>query len=415
MSILHPKRRKAAIAFIFVTAVLDILSMGVIMPVLPSLIEEFAGSDAAAGIWNGAFVAMWAAMQFLASPVIGSLSDRYGRRPVILISCAGLALDWMLMALAPNLWWLAVGRILGGLTSSSFTAIYAYMADITEPKDRARGYGLIGAAFSGGFVLGPVVGGFLGVYDARAPFWFAAALSGLAFLYGLFILPESLPVEKRMPFSWKRANPLGSLELLRRHAELTGLAVVNFLLYFSHHVFSAVFVLYAMHRYGWGPREVGILLAGVGVIDMVMQGMVVGPVTKALGDRRTMLIGFVGGAVGMAMMGWAPTGLWFCLAMLPNSLWGLAMPTMQALMTRRVGDDEQGQLQGANNSVASVAGIASPLFFGWIYAVSVGPGAVVSHAGLAFFLAAAVLGAAGLLAWAVGRRAEREEVATNTP
>lgn len=415
MSILHPGRRKAAIAFIFVTAVLDILSMGVIMPVLPSLIEEFAGSSASAGVWNGAFVAMWAAMQFLASPVIGSLSDRYGRRPVILISCAGLALDWMLMALAPNLWWLAVGRILGGMTSASFTAIYAYMADITEPEHRARAYGLIGAAFSGGFVLGPVIGGFLGEIGPRAPFWFAAALSGVAFLYGLFILPESLPVEKRMPFSWRRANPIGAMGLLLRNMELTGLAGVNFLLYFAHHVFSAVFVLYAMHRYGWGPREVGILLAGVGVIDMVMQGMVVGPVTRALGDRRTMLIGFIGGTIGMAMMGWAPTALWFALAMLPNSLWGLAMPTMQALMTRQVGDDEQGQLQGANNSVASVAGIASPLFFGWVYAVSVGPQAALSHPGLAFFLAAAVLGAAGLLGWRVGRKAERAEVAANAP
>lgn len=415
MSILHPKARKAAIAFIFVTAVLDILSMGVIIPVLPSLIEEFAGSDALAGVWNGAFVAMWAAMQFLASPVIGSLSDRYGRRPVILISCAGLALDWMLMALAPNLWWLAVGRILGGLTSSSFTAIYAYMADITAPENRARAYGLIGAAFSGGFVLGPVVGGFLGEIGTRAPFWFAAALSGVAFLYGLFILPESLPVEKRMLFSWRRANPIGAMSLLLRKAELTGLAVVNFLLYFSHHVFSAIFVLYAMHRYGWGPREVGLLLAGVGVIDMVMQGMVVGPVTKALGDRNTMLVGFVGGTVGMAMMGWAPNGLWFTLAMLPNALWGLAMPTMQALMTRQVGDDEQGQLQGANNSVASIAGIASPLFFGWIYALSVGQGAWVPHPGLAFFMAAAVLAAAGLVGWRVGVKAERAEAAAATP
>ena len=415
MSILHPRARKAAIAFIFVTAVLDILSMGVIMPVLPQLIEQFAGSDALAGVWNGAFVAMWAAMQFLASPVIGSLSDRYGRRPVILISCAGLALDWMLMALAPNLWWLAVGRILGGLTSSSFTAIYAYMADITAPDQRARAYGLIGAAFSGGFVLGPVVGGFLGEIGPRAPFWFAAALSGVAFLYGLFILPESLPVEKRMPFSWRRANPVGAMSLLLRKAELTGLAVVNFLLYFSHHVFSAIFVLYAMHRYGWGPREVGLLLAGVGVIDMVMQGMVVGPVTRALGDRRTMLIGFLGGTVGMAMMGWAPDGVWFSLAMLPNALWGLAMPTMQALMTRQVGDDEQGQLQGANNSVASIAGIASPLFFGWVYAVSVGEGAWVPHPGLAFFLAALVLAAAGLVGWRVGVKAERAEAAAQTP
>ena len=409
MSILNPKRRRAAIAFIFVTAVLDILSMGLVIPVLPSLIEEFAGSDASAGIWNGAFVAMWAGMQFLASPVIGSLSDRYGRRPVILLSCAGLALDWMLMALAPNLWWLAVGRILGGLTSSSFTAIYAYMADITEPKNRARAYGLIGAAFSGGFVLGPVVGGFLGEIGPRAPFWAAAALSAMAFVYGLFILPESLPIEKRMNFSWRRANPLGAMTLLLRHPELKGLAGVNFLLYFSHHVFSAIFVLYAMHRYGWGPREVGLLLAGVGVVDMVMQGVVIGPVTKRLGDRPTMILGLFGGAFGMAMMGWAPSGWWFALAMLPNSLWGLAMPTLQALMTRRVGDDEQGQLQGANNSVASIAGVASPLFFGWIYSLSVGPDALLSQPGLAFYLAGGVLALAAVLGWIVARQTQKSE------
>ncbi len=409
MSILHPKRRRAAIAFVFVTAVLDVLSMGLIIPVLPSLIEQFAGSDAAAGIWNGAFVAMWAGMQFIASPIIGSLSDRYGRRPVILLSCAGLSLDWMLMALAPNLWWLAVGRILGGLTSSSFTAIYAYMADITEPKNRARAYGLIGAAFSGGFVLGPVIGGFLGELGPRAPFWAAAALSGVAFLYGLFILPESLPVEKRMAFSWRRANPLGAMSLLLRHAELKGLATVNFLLYFSHHVFSAIFVLYAMHRYGWGPREVGLLLALVGLIDMVVQGVVIGPVTKRLGDRPTMILGLFGGAFGMVMMGWAPTGTLFVLAMLPNSLWGLAMPTLQALMTRRVGDDEQGQLQGANNSVASIAGVASPLFFGWVYSLSMGQGAMISHPGLAFFLAGGVLASAAVVGWIVARQNLRSE------
>ncbi len=215
---------------------------------------------------------------------------------------------------------------------------------------------MIGAAFSGGFVLGPVVGGFLGEIGPRAPFWFAAALSGLAFLYGLLILPESLPVEKRMPFSWLRANPIGAMGLLLRNAELTGLSAVNFLLYFSHHVFSAVFVLYAMHRYGWGPRE----------------------------------------------------------AMLPNSLWGLAMPTLQALMTRRVGDDEQGQLQGANNSVASIAGVMSPLFFGWVYAMSAGSDAFAPHPGLAFFMAAVVLAAAGLLGWRVGLKAERTE-ATAAP
>ena len=405
------RTRRAALAFILVTAVLDILSMGLVIPVLPQLIEQFAGSNAAAGVWNGVFVALWAGMQFFASPVIGSLSDQYGRRPVILLSCFGLALDWMLMALAPNLWWLAVGRILGGLTSSSFTTVYAYMADTTEPEKRARAYGLIGAAFSFGFVLGPVLGGFLGEFGPRTPFWVAAAMSGLAFLYGLFVLPESLPPEKRMPFSWGRANPVGALILLKRHAELTGLSIVNFLLYFAHHVFSAVFVLYAALRYGWGPKEVGLLLAGVGVLDMIVQGLVVGPVSKRFGDRATMIFGLFGGAVGIALMGWAPTWQMFALAMLPNALWGLAMPTLQAIMTRRVGEDEQGQLQGANMSVASIAGVLSPLFFGWVYSISAGEGAPVPHPGLAFFLASGTLLLAAVVGWWVARQAEREEAA----
>lgn len=391
-------RFRPAVAFILVTAMLDVMAMGLVIPVLPTLIEEFAGSASNAGVWNGALVALWAAMQFLFSPVIGSLSDRYGRRPVILISTAGLAADWVLMALAPNLWWLAVGRILGGITSSSFTAVYAYMADITPPEGRARAYGLVGAAFGLGFVAGPALGGILGASDPRLPFWVAAGMSALAFLYGLLVLPESLPVERRMAFSWRRANPLGALRLLRTHAELTGLACVNFLLYFAHHVFSAVYVLYAAHRYGLGALEIGLMLAGAGVLDMIVQGAVVGPVTARLGDRRTMLVGLVGGGFGLLAMGLAPTGWLFAAALLPNALWGLAMPTLQAMMTQRVSDREQGQLQGANNSVASIAGVASPLFFGGIYAVS-----IAALPGLAFALAAAILFGAALLAWRTGR------------
>ena len=403
------KVRRAAIAFILVTAVLDVIAMGIIIPVLPQLVVEFVGSNADAGWINGVFVALWAGMQFICSPIIGSLSDKYGRRPVILISCAGLALDYVLMAVAPSLWWLAAGRIIAGITSSSFTTVYAYMADITAPEKRARAYGLIGAAFSGGFVLGPVLGGFLGEFGPRVPFWFAAGLSTVAFLYGLLVLPESLPADRRMDFSWKRANPVGSLILLRRHPELSGLAVVNFLLYFAHHVFSAVFVLYAAWRYGWGPREVGLLLALVGVLDMVVQGVLVGPVVKRLGDRSTMVLGLVGGTIGIAAMGWAPDGLWFVAAMLPNALWGLAMPTLQALMTRRVGEDEQGQLQGANMSVASIAGVMSPLFFGWVYSLSVGEFAVIQMPGLSFYLAAVVLLLAAIIGWLVGRGQERRD------
>ncbi len=397
--------RNAAIAFILVTALLDIMSMGIIIPVLPSLIETLSGSSSAAGIWNGVFVALWAVMQFLCSPVIGSLSDRFGRRPVILLSVAGLAADFVLMAIAPNLWWLAVGRILGGITSSSFTSVFAYMADITPPEERARGYGLIGAAFSAGFVAGPLLGGVLGEISHRAPFWAAAGLSGLAFVYGLLVLPESLPPERRMAFAWSRANPFGALRLLRSHPDLSSLAVVNFLLYFAHHLFSAVFVLYAGDRYGWGAWQVGTLLAMVGLLDMGVQGLLVGPVVKRLGDRRTMVTGLAFGAIGIACMGLAPTGWLFVAAMLPNALWGLAMPTIQSLMTVRVSESEQGQLQGANNSVGSIAGIVSPLFFGSIYALSVGQAPVLPWIGSAFYIAALVLAAAALLGWMAGRPA----------
>ncbi|HTV68615.1 MAG TPA: TCR/Tet family MFS transporter [Rhizobiaceae bacterium] len=409
MSVLSGSRRQAAIAFILVVAVLDIVAMGIIIPVLPPLIEEFAGSNADAGWINGVFVALWAGMQFVASPVIGSLSDRYGRRPVLLLSALGLSADYVLMALAPNLWWLALGRIIAGITSSSFTTAFAYMADITAPEDRARGYGLIGAAFSAGFVAGPLLGGFLGEISPRAPFWVAAALSGVVFLYGVVVLPESLAEDKRMAFSWKRANPFGAMMLLRSHPELSGLAVVTFLLHFSHHVFSAVWVLYAGHVFGWTPWQVGALLAGVGILDMLVQGVLVGPAVKRFGDRAVMVFGLFGGAVGIAWMGLADTGLMFALAIVPNALWGLAMPTLQSLMTQRVSESEQGQLQGANMSVASVAGVASPLFFGAVYSFTVSEGSAVPYPGAAFLLASAVLLGAALIGWWVARRAERHD------
>jgi DHA1 family tetracycline resistance protein-like MFS transporter len=402
---------RRAIPFILVTAVLDIVAMGLVIPVLPALIEDFTGSNASAGIWNGILTALWAGMQFVASPVIGSLSDRYGRRPVILLSVAGMAADWVLMALAPNLWWLVLGRLIGGITSSSFTTVFAYMADITEPSERARAYGWIGAAFSGGFVLGPLLGGVLGEVSPRLPFWAAAGMSALAFLYGWFVLPESLAPEKRMAFSWRRANPFGALRLLASHPELTRLAAVNFLLYFAHHVFSAVFVLYAGYRYGWTPVHVGLLMALAGALDMLVQGVLTGLVASRLGDRATMILGLLGGSVGIAAMGLAPDGLSFTLALLPNALWGLAMPTLQSLMTRRVSDSEQGQLQGANNSVGAIAGVVSPLVFGAIYAMSVGENARLPFVGTAFFVAAAVLFAAALIGWMSGERADAAHVA----
>ena len=398
-SLLPRSRFRAGIAFIVVIAFLDVMAMGIVVPVLPALIEEFTGSHAETGIYNGLFVALWAGMQFAFSPVIGSLSDRYGRRPVVLISAAGLAADFALMALAPNLWVLALGRILGGLTSSSFTTAFAYMADITPPQQRSRAYGLIGAAFSGGFVAGPVIGGLLGEFGARTPFWAAAGLSALTFLYGLIVLPESLPRESRMAFSWKRANPLGALKLLRSHPELSGLAWVNFLLFFAHHVFSAVFVLYAGYRYGWDTWLIGLALALWGVLDVIVQMLLVGPFVKRWGDRNVMIFGFVVGGVGLAALGLAPTGAWFVAAIFLSALWGLSMPTLQSLMTQRVSESEQGQLQGANMSVSSIAGVASPLFFGFVYGLT-----YASLPGASFLIAGLTLMLAAVIGYAVARR-----------
>jgi DHA1 family tetracycline resistance protein-like MFS transporter len=389
---------RPGVAFVLVTAFLDVMAMGLVIPVLPQLIEDFAGSNAAAGVWNGLLVALWAAMQFLCSPLIGALSDRYGRRPVLLVSAIGLSLDWMLMALAPNLWWLAVGRMIGGITSSSFTAVFAYMADITEPEGRSKAFGLVGAAFSAGFIAGPALGGVLGEWGPRAPFWAAAGLSALAFLYGLLVLPESLPKDRRMAFAWSRANPLGALRLLRSHPELSGLAIVNFLLYFAHHVFSAVYVLYAGHRYGLGSFEVGLLLALAGVAEMIVQAFIVGPVAARLGDRRTMVLGFVLGASGLFAMAIAPDAWTFGAALIPNAFWALAMPTMMSLMSGRVSEREQGQLQGANNSVGSIAGALSPLFFGWVYSLT-----AAGNAGVSFLVSGSILLAAAIAGYVATR------------
>jgi DHA1 family tetracycline resistance protein-like MFS transporter len=318
--------------------------------------------------------------------VIGALSDRFGRRPVILVSTAGLALDWVLMALAPSLWWLVLGRIIGGVTSASGTAIFAYMADITPAEGRTRAFGLVGAAMSAGFVAGPALGGVLGEFGPRLPFWVAAGLSSLAFLYGLFVLPESLRPENRAPFSWARANPVGVMKLLGAKRDLAGLAVSTFLLNFAHRIFTSVFVLYAGHRYGLSTLQVGLLLTVAGGLDLVVQGGLVGPIAARLGERRTMLLGFGSGAVGLLAMALAPSGLAFAAALAPNALWGLAEPTLKSLMSARVSETEQGQLQGAAHSVASVAGIAGPVFFGWIYGMS-----TLNMPGLSFGVAAAVL------------------------
>jgi DHA1 family tetracycline resistance protein-like MFS transporter len=391
--------RRAALAFIFITIVLDMVALGMIIPVLPHLIEDFLGGDTAgAAMVYGVFGTVWALMQFFAMPVVGALSDRFGRRRVILLSNLGLGLDYVLMALAPNLAWLFVGRVISGITAASVSTGMAYIADVTPPEKRAAAFGRVGIAFGLGFVLGPALGGLLGSVDPRLPFWVAAGLSLANAMYGLFILPESLPPEKRRAFEWRRANPLGSLRLLRSHPELSGMAVVMFLSNLAHAALPATFVLYAGYRYGWDARDVGLVLASVGICSAIVQGAVVGPAVRRLGERRVLLAGLACGAVGFFAYGLAPTGMLFLAAVPVVALWGLASPAAQGLMTRHIGPTEQGALQGATGSVMGIATMIGPGLFAATFAYFIGAGTRWHQPGAAFMLAALLLALGALVA-----------------
>ncbi|MBI3504303.1 MAG: TCR/Tet family MFS transporter [Proteobacteria bacterium] len=400
------RARPAAIVFIFVTVVLDVLAMGIIIPVLPALVREFLGGDTAkAAEVFGVFGTTWAAMQFVCAPIIGVLSDMFGRRKVILLSNFGLGLDYIVMAVAPTLPWLFLGRVVSGITGASWTTAGAYIADVSPPEKRAQGFGILGAAFGLGFVLGPALGGVLGSIDIRLPFWAAAALTLVNAMYGVFVLPESLPPEKRRPFEWRRANPLGSLKLLRSHHELWGLAGVNFLYNLAHQSLQSVFVLYGAYRYAWGERTVGLTLAGVGVGSMIVQGGLVRPIVTALGERRSLLLGLTCGVVAMTGWGLAPTGGWFWAVIPFGAFFGLYGPSAQGLMTKRVQQNEYGQLQGANSSIIGIAGLLGPGLFTYTFAKSIGARSSWHVPGAPFLLSAVLLACAFVLALRVtGRR-----------
>jgi DHA1 family tetracycline resistance protein-like MFS transporter len=392
--------RKAALTFIFVTVLIDMLAFGMIIPVLPVLVQDFVGGDAArAAEVYGVFGTAWALMQFIFSPVQGSLSDHFGRRTVILISYAGLGLDFILMALAPNLWWLLVGRVISGITAASFSTAGAYISDVTAPEKRAASFGIIGAAFGAGFVLGPALGGLLGAIAPRLPFWASAFMALANVCWGLFVLPESLPKEKRVAFSWRNANPLGALKLLRSHPMLAGLAVSYFLMNLAHVVLPSTTVLYMHYRFGWDTRAVGMLLAGVGISSLIVQRFLVKPVVNRLKERRAMAVGLTFGAMGFAIYGLAATGPIFWIGVPVMALWGIATPSLQTIMTRSVDATEQGRLQGALASLVGLASLIGPTVFTQTFAVSISTHAGWSLPGAPFLLAAGLVFAAMLLAW----------------
>lgn len=394
-------RHKAALAFIFVTVTLDMLAFGIVIPVMPHLIQTLiGGSIARSEKWVGVISTLFMAMQFVFSPLQGALSDRYGRRTVILISSFGLGVDFIVMAMAPVLWVLLVGRAVSGACSASFSTANAYIADVMPREKRAAAFGMLGAAFSIGFVLGPALGGLLGHLYLRLPFWVAAGLSLINFGYGFFVLPESLPKERRAPrFDWRHANPFGALVLLRRYPQVLGLAAVFFLINLAQFSLNSTYVLYADYRFGWGAQAVGYTLALVGLCSGIVQGGLVRQLMPKLGERRMILAGLVLCVGGYLLFGLAPVAGAFLLAIPLFCLGGLSGPPAQSMMSRQVDAQEQGRLQGTLSSLRGLAGIFGPWMFANLFALFISDHAPVQHLpGAAFVLAALLLVAATLVA-----------------
>jgi len=402
---------RAAFAFIFITITLDMLALGIIVPVLPKLIVAFEGGDVAhAARIVGVFGFAWSAMQFLASPVVGAMSDRFGRRPIVLLSNFGLGLDYLVMAMAPSVAWLFAGRIISGITSSSFPTASAYVADVTPPEQRAAKFGLLGAAFGLGFIIGPAVGGVLGDIDLRLPFWVAGGLSLANAAYGYFILPESLPPEKRARVPWRVANPLGSLSFLRAHPELLALGATFFLYYFAHEVYPTLFVLYGDYRYAWSARDLGLTLALFGLGSTITSAFLIGPIVKRIGERNAMILGLSLSATSALVIALAYTGTLFFLSVPLASLGGLSTPSLMSIASRQASETEQGRLQGALGSLQGIAMMVAPLVLTQLFSVSIQRGGQ-PLAGVPFAFTSLVLLAALLLA----ARATRTGRTTSVP
>jgi DHA1 family tetracycline resistance protein-like MFS transporter len=374
--------RPAALGFIYAVMLMNTVSMGVIIPVFPTLVKQLGHvGDAGGAQIMGVFGATWAVMSLIFAPIFGNLSDRFGRRPVLLVSMFGLAFDYVIMALAPSIAWLFIGRVISGITASSGSAAGAYVADISTEQDRARNFGRFQAAANAGILLGPALGGFVGSWNPRAPFWVAAGLALANGLYGLFIVPESLSHERRAPFRWSRANPIGAVALLMSKKGLLGLASIYFLAQLSNQTFS-VFQFYTHFRYGWGPLQVGLLLMVLGAGGILIQSSIAGAAAKRFGERGAVLVGTGLALFAFVVAGLAATEVWFWASMMVFIIAGIAFPSLASLLSKRVGVDQQGQLQGAQAILFGLTGLAGPLVFSNVFAWSIGPGGALHLPGL---------------------------------
>ena len=390
-----------ALTFVFITVLIDMIGFGIVIPVVPELIMELTGEGLSqAAIYGGWLLFLYAAMQFFTAPIIGNLSDRFGRRPVLLVSLTAYGLDYTLMGLAPTVAWLFAGRLVAGVVGGSYVTANAYIADVSSPEDRAKNFGLVGAAFGLGFILGPVIGGILGEYGARLPFFVAAGMAGLNAVYGFFVLPETLAHEDRRAFSMARANPLGTIRQVRRFPVAFGLLGVYLLYMVAHDANPSIFTYYTMLKFEWTERDVGFAMGLVGVMITLVQGLLIRVVIPIVGERRAVYLGYVLLSLGFLGFAWAPTG-WIMLAcIVPWSLGEIATPALRGIMANTVPDNAQGELQGALTSVASLTNIAAPLLFTRLFAHFTADTATIYFPGSAFF-AAGLMVMVALCAFAV--------------
>ena len=392
--------RKAAIGFIFVTLLIDVIGWGIIIPVMPGLISDMESVDTGnASSLNGWMLFAFSLTQFLFAPLVGNLSDKYGRRPILLVSLFGFGLDYILMSWAPSIEWLFVGRVIAGVTGASFTTASAYIADISDEKNRAQNFGMIGAAFGLGFILGPIIGGLLGTLGPRVPFIAAAALCFINWLWGYFILPESLSKDHRRPLDWKRANPVGSLLHLRKYPDVSYLLVAMILVYLASHAVQSNWSFYTIERFGWGEGMIGVSLGVVGLLVGVVQGGLTRVINPKLGNARSIYIGLILYAIGMLLFGLATTGWMMLVFLIPYCLGGIAGPALQATITSEVDVREQGELQGALTSLMSATSIVGPPMMTNLFAWAIKDGNPIYMPGAPFYLASFLMLISAIIAY----------------
>ncbi len=377
--------RTPAVGFVFITLLIDVIGLGIIIPILPALIQDLTGEGLSkAAEYGGWLMFSYAFCQFIFAPIIGGLSDKYGRRPVLLGSLLGFGLDYIFLALAPSLGWLFVGRIFSGILGASFTTGAAYIADVSTPENRSQNFGMIGAAFGLGFIIGPMMGGFLGDLSLRLPFYAAAVLSLVNALYGYFILPESLKPENRRNFEWKRANPLGSLLNLKRYPSVLALFSAMFFVYLASYALQGTWSYITIERYGWSQKEVGFSLGAIGVLSAIIQGGLIRFIVPRLGVKRSLITGMSLLFIGMTLFALASEGWMLYLFLLPYALGGITGPSMQSILSGQVAPSEQGEIQGSLTSMMSATAIFGPLLMSHIFAYFSGPNAPVYFPGAPF-------------------------------